>query len=210
MRTRMLSLAVALCLLCGAARGQGWDVTALQKVNSWDTPFARKFNKGVSNSIYAVGVAVPLSIGIASLVKRDSGLMGDAIYIGTSMVEAAALTFAAKEVVRRERPFDRWPGMIVRREDVGSKSFPSGHTAMAFSLATSLSLRYPKWYVIVPSALWATSVGVSRMQLGVHYPSDVISGALIGVGVAFANVYVNRWLDRLIFPKERPRRYFAY
>ena len=163
----------------------------------------------MSHSIYAVGTAVPVAIGLASLIKRDKGLMADAIYIGTTMAEAAVLTFSAKEIAGRERPFDRWPGMIVQRESVGSYSFPSGHTAMAFSLATSLSLRYPKWYVIVPSALWATSVGISRMQRGVHYPSDVISGALIGVGVAFVNVYVNKWLDRLIFPEKRKPRFFT-
>ena len=78
-------------------------------------------------------------------------------------------------------------------------SFPSGHTATAFALATSLSITYPKWYVIAPSALWACSVGVSRMNEGVHYPSDVLAGAVIGAGCAVVNVYVNRWLNKWLF-----------
>lgn len=209
MMSRVLPLVIALSVMCQTLVAQNWDARALQRVNGWDTPFANKYNEVMSHSIYAVGTAVPVAIGLASLIKRDRELMSDAIYIGTTMAEAAVLTFSAKEIAGRERPFDRWPGMIVQREQVGSYSFPSGHTAMAFSLATSLSLRYPKWYVIVPSALWATSVGISRMQRGVHYPSDVISGALIGVGVAFVNVYVNKWLDRLIFPEKRKPRFFT-
>ena len=58
--------------------------------------------------------------------------------------------------------------------------------------ATSLSVKYPKWYVIAPSALWACSVGVSRMNEGVHYPSDVLAGAAIGAGCAVVNIYVNK------------------
>ena len=80
-------------------------------------------------------------------------------------------------------------------------SFPSGHTASAFALATSLCIKYPKWYVIAPSALWACSVGVSRMNEGLHYPSDVLAGAAIGAGCAIVNIYVNRWLNRWLFGK---------
>ncbi len=71
--------------------------------------------------------------------------------------------------------------------------------ASAFALATSLSIRYPKWYVIAPSALWACSVGFSRMNQGAHYPSDVLAGAAIGIGFSFANIYINRWLNKWLF-----------
>ena len=78
-------------------------------------------------------------------------------------------------------------------------SFPSGHTAAAFSLATSLSITYPKWYVIAPSAVWACGVGLARINQGVHYPSDVLAGAAIGVGCGFLNIYVNKWLNKVLF-----------
>lgn len=188
---------------------QNWDVETLRKINGLDSRFACKFSKGVSSSIYAVGLGVPVSIGIAALVKKDSGLMSDAIFIGSTIAEAAALTFVTKEMIGRERPFDAY-GDIVACENIHSKSFPSGHTSMAFALATSLSIRYPKWYVIAPSMLWAGAVGFSRMQMGVHYPSDVIGGMFIGAGTAFVNVYVNRWLNRLIFPESKKRKYFVY
>lgn len=82
----------------------------------------------------------------------------------------------------RKRPFVTYPDLITKKSEAGSPSFPSGHTSQAFATATSLSLAYPKWYVIAPSLLWAGAVGYSRMELGVHYPSDVLVGALIGIG----------------------------
>ena len=88
---------------------------------------------------------------------------------------------------------------VLRPDATNYFSFPSGHTATAFALATSLCVKYPKWYVIAPSALWACSVGVSRMNEGVHYPSDVLAGAAIGAGCAVVNIYVNRWLNKWLF-----------
>ncbi|HSC36729.1 MAG TPA: phosphatase PAP2 family protein, partial [Chitinophagaceae bacterium] len=73
-------------------------------------------------------------------------------------------------------------------------SFPSGHTSSAFAMATSISMSYPKWYVIAPCYLWAGTVGVSRIVLGVHYPSDVLAGALVGMGSAYVTNRATRWL----------------
>ena len=104
-----------------------------------------------------------------------------------------------KYLFDRRRPYEKYPDRIHPFSLEDSPSFPSGHTSTAFALATSLSIRYPKWYVIAPSALWACSVGVSRMNEGVHYPTDVLAGAALGAGCAVANIYINRWLNRWLF-----------
>jgi membrane-associated phospholipid phosphatase len=60
---------------------------------------------------------------------------------------------------------------------------PSGHASLAAAIAMSWSLSHPKWYVIAPGAVWASSVALSRVWLGVHYPSDILAGTLLGAGI---------------------------
>jgi undecaprenyl-diphosphatase len=98
-----------------------------------------------------------------------------------------------KYSINRTRPFITYPD-IMKKSGAASPSFPSGHTSGAFATATSVSLAYPKWYVIVPMFSWAGAVGYSRMDLGVHYPSDVLAGALVGAGSAWLTYYVNKKL----------------
>jgi undecaprenyl-diphosphatase len=68
-----------------------------------------------------------------------------------------------------------------------------------------LTIAYPKWYVAVPAYAWAATVGYSRMYLGVHYPSDVFVGAVIGTGSAFLMHKANQWL----FKKKERRKLAA-
>ena len=195
-KTILLTLTL---LLSSALCAQNWDIDALHKVNSWDNGFVRNYNKVISKSEPYIAVGVPVAMALASWIKHDKELLKDAIYVGTSVAGAFVLTYGMKYLVDRERPYERWPDRVHPYSRESSPSFPSGHTATAFALATSLSIKYPKWYVIAPSAIWACSVGVSRMNEGVHYPSDVLAGAAIGAGCAVLNVYVNRWLNRWLF-----------
>lgn len=188
-----------LCLATVQTSAQNWDIDALHQVNSWDGRFIRNYNKVISRSEPYVAVGVPVAIAVAAWIKDDRKLLKDAIYVGTGVAASFVLSYGMKYLVDRERPYERWLDRVHPYSHESSPSFPSSHTATAFALATSLSIKYPKWYVIAPSALWACSVGVSRMNEGVHYPSDVIAGALIGAGCAVVNVYVNRWLNKWLF-----------
>ena len=182
---------------------QNWDIHALQTMNGLNGPGLRKCSQVFSNSTTYLVIGIPAAMAIYGGCAKNKQRLSDALYLGTSVVETLALTFAMKYAVDRPRPYDRYPDLITPYSLESSPSFPSAHTALAFSLATSLSIRYPKWYVIAPSMLWATGVGLSRMTEGVHYPTDVIAGAVIGAGCAVVNVYVNRWLDHLLFKKDR-------
>ena len=101
---------------------------------------------------------------------------------------------AAKEVVDRPRPEIHFAQQKTEIHAPGDTpvdhSFPSGHTQTAFSTATYLSLTYP---ILSPVFLLAAVlVGFSRIALGVHFPLDVLVGALLGLGFAIAGFKVNK------------------
>lgn len=198
-KQRIVLLFVTLWCAIGLS-AQNADVNMLETINGWHV---HGLSRTLSVSGVALPVGVPTTMGIYALIKKDRPLLKDAIYIGTSVIEAVGLTYAVKHVAGRERPFVKYPDKIhpYGAPAIDSPSFPSNHTAAAFSLATSLSITYPRWYVIAPSAIWACGVGFARMNQGVHYPTDVLAGAAMGVGCAFVNVYVNRWLNRVLFGK---------
>jgi len=147
----------------------------------------------ISNSIVPVSVGVPIGVIGVGFLKQDSTIKNKGVYIGASLLIAAGITTGLKYSVKRERPFVTYP-VIDKVMNAGSPSFPSGHTSDAFATATSLSLAFPKWYIIAPSFVWAGSVGYSRMDLGVHYPSDVLAGAAIGAGTSYLCYKANKWL----------------
>ena len=134
---------------------------------------------------------MPAGLLVAGLIRNDRDMKQNALYNLTSTATSYLLDYVIKQLVKRPRPFLSNPDLKpVYRP--GEYSFPSGHTSSVFGMATSLSRAYPKWYVIAPSYLWAASMGYSRMYLGVHYPSDVGAGALLGVGSAFSMDFIRR------------------
>ena len=195
MKKGFILLLTALLMACQLP-AQNWDINTVKKVNDWDV---HGLSRDLSHSGLIISVGLPSAMGVYALIQKDEPLLKDAVYIGTSVIEAVGLTMAMKFTFDRQRPYEKYPDLIHPVSTEPDPSFPSGHTAAAFSLATSLSITYPKWYVIAPSAVWACGVGFSRINQGVHYPSDVLTGAAIGVGCAFVNVYVNRWLNKWLF-----------
>ena len=196
---RRIGLVIFTSLVVLNMHSQNWDINTLHQINSWDSKFIRNYNKTISQTEPYIAFGIPLSIATIAYLNNDQKLMKDAVYIGTSVAGTLAITYGLKYLINRERPYDRYPEKIHPYSKEHSPSFPSTHTATAFALAASISIKYPKWYIIAPSTLWACSVGISRMNEGVHYPSDVIAGAGIGVGCAVANVYINRWLNKILF-----------
>lgn len=87
-----------------------------------------------------------------------------------------------KRGLRRNRPADAMPGFESFIVPADKFSFPSGHTSGAFLAATAIGALFPA--LLLPLYAWATLVGVSRVFLGVHFPSDTIAGALMGSGIA--------------------------
>ena len=173
-----------LILLGSNLFSQNADIRLLRSINSPETLASDNFFQFVSNSEAYFVIAVPVGMGTYGLIKDDKQLLKDACTVIAATAVNEVVTAAMKYTFNRDRPFVSYPD-IVKKSGAGSPAFPSGHTSSAFATATSLSLVYKKWYVIVPSYTWAGTVGYSRMHLGVHYPSDVLAGALIGSGCAW-------------------------
>ena len=93
------------------------------------------------------------------------------------------LYFVLKHYFKRNRPPQVVPDFksIITPSD--QFSFPSGHTSGAFAMTVLLVTVSPVlFWVLMP---WAVAVGISRVLLGVHFPTDILAGAILGVGSAF-------------------------
>jgi membrane-associated phospholipid phosphatase len=197
---RFVFVAAILGFMQPNCMSQNWDIDLLRNINlnrnkELDPPF-----KFITNSVTPMIVAVPSGMFIYQLASKDSTAKFKSMVVCGSIVIATVLTTSLKYIIHKDRPFVTYPEIELATK-AGSMSFPSGHTAAAFSIASSLSIVCPKWYVIAPSYAWAGAVGYSRMHLGAHYPSDVIAGALIGYGSAWLSYRLNKW-----YAKQRPRK----
>ena len=187
-------LFLVICFHFHLSFAQNWDIDLLEKINlernkSLDPAFTV-----ITNSVTPLSFGAPiLLIGIGQ-IKKDTSITNKGIILGEAFCVNAFTTTALKYAFHRDRPFVTYP-YIDKQVEAGSPSFPSGHTSSAFALATSLSLTMPKWYVIAPAYLYAGAVGYSRMHLGVHYPSDVLAGAIVGTGSAFLSYHLQEILS---------------
>lgn len=174
---------------------QNIDINILRDINVGRNRSLDPTFKLVTNTAVPISIATPIIIYSVGLIQKDSTVKKQAIFIGQTFLVNAFITTALKQTINRKRPFETYSDIEQATSSLG-RSFPSGHTSLAFATATSLSVAYPKWYVIAPSFVWAGAVGYSRMHLGVHYPSDVFAGAIIGSGSAYLSYKANKWINK--------------
>ncbi len=148
-----------------------------------------------STSVAPLSAAVPAAMLITGIIKKDSALIEKGIKASVAFGFNAIVTAGLKYGSDRRRPFVIYPSLFHAKAPAGDYSFPSGHTSFAFAAATSLSLSCKKWYVIIPAYAWACGAAYSRMQLGVHYPTDVLMGALIGTASSFLSFKIDKLMN---------------
>ena len=96
-----------------------------------------------------------------------------------------------KNIVARIRPYDMVEVEVLVKH-LSDFSFPSGHTLVSFNAAIALHHYHRKWGVAALAL--ATVIALSRLYLFVHYPSDVLAGFLLALGIAFAACRLTDWL----------------
>jgi membrane-associated phospholipid phosphatase len=174
-----------------AGYSQNVDINLLKHIHSNRYEKLDPTLELITNSVTPLSIAVPVGTATYALITKDDQSLQDAMEISSTVLVSGLLSVGLKYAINRERPFDTYP-FITAATHADTPSFPSGHTTHAFALATSVSLVYQDWYIVVPSYLWAGAVGYTRMALGVHYPSDVLAGALIGSGSAYLCHKINQ------------------
>ena len=117
-------------------------------------------------------------------------LLGDvfwkewALVLFIGIFVTATIIIALKFLIRRQRPEGEW-GAIYRRTD--PHSFPSGHAARATMLAVLVVGMGPAWLVPI-MLIWAPLVTLSRVAMDLHYLSDAVAGAALGILVGLATL----------------------
>jgi membrane-associated phospholipid phosphatase len=159
------------------------DADVVRRLNQiqWTKPVSH----GVSDALIPLAASIPVALYVQGMVGDNSFNAESGLGLALTNLTALGIAFSAKQIINRDRPWRRYSSCIDAGRIDNEGSFPSGHAAGAAAMATYLSLRYPKWYVIVPSLFYAVYTDYARMNLGMHYPSDILAGTLIGLGVGY-------------------------
>ncbi|MFA7615601.1 MAG: phosphatase PAP2 family protein [Moheibacter sp.] len=170
-----------LLFLTTAVSAQNFEIDLLRKVNV-ENPAEDHFWMGVSNSVKwapAVYVGGNLTYG---LIENDKNALSYSLESSMSMGVSILISSLLKKAVGRPRPSITYPEINSYKEP-NYQSFPSSHSAFAFAMTISMAYHSNgRAYVSIPIFSWPIGVGYSRMRLGRHYPTDVLGGAIIGIG----------------------------
>ncbi|HZU81833.1 MAG TPA: phosphatase PAP2 family protein [Polyangiaceae bacterium] len=160
----------------------------------------RPWLNGIVVELSALGSPVivalfTFAVGTVLIVLRDRR---GAAAIATASLASAVLTLALKAILERPRP-----EVVPRLVEVSSLSYPSGHSlasaAVYLTAAFVLVRHFARWgerfFVVACTAVLVGVVGVTRVYLGVHYPSDVAAGMLVGTSWALVTAVALRRFD---------------
>jgi len=157
------------------------DVSILRIINnSWKCKF---FDIIMPCMTYLGSFTFMFIFCTGAFLLDSSTLRSMAIKAMISITLSTGIGKILKVTVTRLRPFINIPNLNIKKIGIDKYSFPSGHTTGAFSLAVIIALYFPIFgFITVPLAI---CVGLSRIYIGVHYPTDVIMGLIIGSTCSF-------------------------
>jgi membrane-associated phospholipid phosphatase len=152
-------------------------------------------------TVYGLG-ATAGGIFITGLITHNDHATETGIRSAEATVDSVILYAALKAILARQRPYTSNEGKFFSGNWT-SGSFPSGHSTLAWTLATVVAHEYPNWPMRLLMFGAATAVSTTRVTGGVHFPSDVFSGAVIGFGVGTFVSHKDR--QQLMVPRAHNR-----
>ena len=140
-------------------------------------------------------------LGLALLLFRPTRRAGFSA-LCAMVIGLVVVNLTIKPLMARERPWLVLEGFVNLVEEHDPNSFPSGHTNAAFAFALALCMAAPKRWMKITAVCMAAVMGLSRLYVGVHFPSDVLVGAVIGslcglLGALIIKIVWDRWGSRL-------------
>lgn len=155
---------------------KSWDIQLLHYINYHRPRSLDGFTLFFSSTYSQLGMLIFLGLAIYGTYRKNKVLVTKGLLILASVVTSGYLKDTVKPLFNRPRPFVTYD--FIENISTASKySFPSGHTCAAFGLAISFWILFPQQKTIrTIILLWAILMGLSRLLIGVHYPSDVIGG----------------------------------
>jgi membrane-associated phospholipid phosphatase len=157
----------------------------------------------ISNAgVYGLGAAAG-GIFVTGLVTHNEHAIDTGIRSAEASVDSVILYAAMKAILARQRPYTGAGEGKFFSGNWTAGSFPSGHATLAWTLATVMAHEYPNWPMRLLMYGAATAVSTTRVTGGVHFPSDVFAGSVIGFGVGTFVSHKDR--QKLIVPRAQNR-----
>jgi len=142
---------------------------------------ADSFLLWATNNATAITFAFILVLIFLYFVKKRQKYLYAAVNILIIIGLSAVVSNLLKMITKRLRPYDVFDNMVLHSSiGAGGYSFPSGHTTEVFALSVAVFLLLRNPYLRWLSLFWALLIAYTRMAFGVHYPSDILGGILIG------------------------------
>lgn len=188
-----------IAVLVGNTKIQNFDSTIISVVQGIEAPQLTKIMEFFS----MIGTGLPIvfiTIGVMIVLYTFLGHRRELIFLLFVLIGTALLNKLLKLIFQRARP------TIHRIADANGFSFPSGHSVAAFALYGALAFLVWKHVptaigritIIILSSLFIATIGISRIYLGVHYPSDVLGGYLMSACWLSGSIwFYQRYLERV-------------